>query len=123
MEHGHLEVETRDPAVINRDPVVKERERVVGKRKTKKKREHKPRRYMPAEMPTVCPFCGHNTRIDGGKYNDPVNRNVVEYRSCIKCGELLTASRPMTKSEIEKHCTHSSAVEDYQISMRNRKAD
>lgn len=95
-------VTTRDPIPTARDPEHQTR---------------KPRRYIPANMPTVCPTCGANTRMDDGKHTDPVRRTVLEYRTCIKCGALLAAGRPMTQSEQERYCTRSAAVAEYEAAL------
>ena len=93
----------RDPEPINRDPELEPR-------------RHKPRRYIPASMPTVCPECQENTRMSGGRYVDPVRKRIIEYRTCIniKCLALLGAGRPMTKTEVATLCTHADAVADYE---------
>jgi ribosomal protein S27E len=80
-----------------------------------------PRRYIPASMPTVCPDCGHNTRMFDGRHIDPVAQTVLEYRTCIKCGAKLCAGRDMTKTEIEKHCTgFEQGVKQYQETAKIR---
>ena len=76
--------------------------------------QRRPRRYIPASMPTVCPECGHNTRMDGGRHVDPVRKTILEYRNCIKCRAPLAAGRKMTAREAEKLCTHAEAVREYQ---------
>jgi hypothetical protein len=90
---------TRDPSPVVRDPVVTQR---------------KPRRYIPAAMPTVCPTCGHSTRMDDGRHVDPVRRNILEYRTCTWCGEKLAAGRPMTAIEEKTLCTRADAVAEYE---------
>jgi len=90
---------TRTPAVKARDP---------------KPATRKPRRYIPASMPTVCPTCGRNTRMDDGRHVDPVRQKILEYRTCIKCGEKLAAGRPMTLSEVAKLCSRADAVREYE---------
>ena len=78
-----------------------------------------PRRYIPASMPTVCPDCGHNTRMNGGRHTDPGARRVLEYRTCIKCGAKLAAGRAMTKTEEAKFCTgFEVAVDQYYESKK-----
>ena len=96
---GGSVVQTRDPMVTARDPVAA---------------THRPRRCIPASMPTVCPLCGHSTRMANGRYIDPANRRIVEYRTCSKCGEKLGAVRDMTPREVETLCEHAVVVEDYQ---------
>ena len=87
-----VQVHARDPQPTHRDP----------------------RRYIPASMPTVCPECGHNTRMNGGRHTDPGARRVLEYRTCIKCGAKLAAGRAMTKTEEAKFCTgFEAAVDQY----------
>ena len=100
-----VKVETRDPIVTTRDPVIEPRP------------QRKARRYISANMPTVCPDCGHNTRTTSGRHIDPVRQRVLEYRDCIKCGALLAAGRPMTKTEIETLCTRAEAVKEYEQSL------
>jgi len=95
---------TRDPRPTTRDPKPEQHEAP----------KMKPRRCIPANMPTICPECGHNTRMNGGRYVDPVHGQIVEYRDCVKCDERLAAPRPMTEREREKHCTHVEAVAEYQ---------
>lgn len=92
-------VTTRDPIPTAREPEPKTR---------------KPRRYIPANMPTVCPICKANTRQDDGKHVDPVRQTVLEYRTCIKCGAKLAAGRPMTLSEKERLCSRADAVAEYE---------
>lgn len=89
-------VATREPEVATRDP-------------------RRPRRYIPANMPTVCPECGHSTRMDDGRHVDPVRRRILEYRTCAKCGAKLAAGRPMTAREVEMLCSRAQAVEEYEI--------
>ena len=76
--------------------------------------QKKPRHYIPASMPTVCPDCGHNTRMDDGRHVDPVRRTILEYRTCSHCGKRLAAGRPMTPIETERLCTRSDAVAEYE---------
>ena len=95
-----IEIQTREPEVTTRDP------------------QRKPRRYIPANMPTVCPDCGHNTRMDDGRHIDPVRHTVLEYRTCAHCNARLAAGRPMTLSEVAKLCTRADAVAEYE-QMRN----
>lgn len=88
----------------NRDPIPE-----------KPTRKH--RRYIPANMPTLCPLCGHNTRMDDGRHVDPVRRKILEYRTCAHCGELLAAGRPMTDAEAARLCTRADAVREYEESL------
>jgi len=90
---------TRDPKPTTRDPQIETR---------------KPRRYIPASMPCVCPDCGHNTRMDDGRHVDPVRGVILEYRTCAKCGAKLAAGRPMTDREREKLCSRAQAVAEYE---------
>ena len=94
---------TRNPKVTNRDPVP-DQPRI-------------PRRYIPAEMPTICPECGHSTRMDDGRYVDPVRQFILEYRTCTHCGAKLAAGRDMTEYEIQKHCSRKEAVAEYRQSI------
>jgi hypothetical protein len=93
---------TRDPQVTTRDP----KPQNVAVR----------RFYIEASMPTVCPKCGHNTRMDDGRHVDPVRRRILEYRRCAKCNAPLAAGRAMTAREAEKYCTHAEAVAEYETS-------
>ena len=86
------------------------------KTNTPKPKERKPRRFIPASMPTVCPECGHNTRMTDGRHTDPVHRTILEYRDCVKCEAKLAAGRPMTEREVEKFCGRSEAVAEYEAS-------
>ena len=95
-------IQTRDPIVDTRDPVTQ-----------KPKRAYESRRYISAPMPVICPKCGHNTRQTGGSYKDPVNKKIIEYRECVKCGEKIGAGRDMVGWEIEKYCTHANVVQEY----------
>ena len=80
------------------------------------KSKRSPRRFIPASMPTVCPECGHNTRMTDGRHTDPVHRTILEYRDCVKCEAKLAAGRPMTEREVEKFCGRSEAVAEYEAS-------
>ena len=95
---------TRDPVAVNRDPVVATR---------------KPRRYIPAPQPLVCPDCGHSTRMDDGRHVDPVRRKILEYRTCAWCGVKLAAGRDMTAVEVELLCDRSEAVAEYEMVCSN----
>ncbi len=90
---------TRDPQPVSRDPVPEKRA---------------PRHYIPASMPTICPDCGHSTRMDDGRHVDPVRKTILEYRTCAHCGNLLAAGRQMTPVEEKKYCTRSEAVREYE---------
>jgi len=68
-------------------------------------------------MPTICPECGHNTRKCSGSYKDPVHKQIVEYRDCVKCAERLVTPRQMTAREAEMYCTHAEGVAEYQESI------
>jgi len=104
-------ITTRDPQPVNRDPQL---ESDISPIPPVASHTLQPRFYIAASMPTVCPKCGHNTRVDQHRYIDPVRRKVVEYRQCIKCGRKLGCGRAMTKTEEEKYCTHVEAVREYQ---------
>ena len=93
---------TRDPEVTNRDPIPAQR------------KPQKPRRYIPASGPTVCPDCGNNTRMDDGRHVDPVRRRILEYRTCVGCNAKLAAGRLMTPVEVVKLCTRVEAVKEYE---------
>lgn len=86
---------TREPVVTVRDPKM-------------------PRRYISANMPTVCPKCGHSTRMDNGRHIDQVRRRILEYRTCSKCDEKLLAARPMTQREAEVLCVRAEAMAEYE---------
>jgi hypothetical protein len=94
---------TRDPQPATRDPHPEQAQA-----------PRKPRHYIPANMPTVCPKCGHGTRMDDGRHIDPVRRRVLEYRTCAWCGAKLAAGRDMTKDEEKKYCTRAEAVREYE---------
>ena len=100
----------RDPKVATRDP--------VPEGWTDDTTTRKPRRYIEASMPCVCPVCGHATRMADGRHIDPVRRRVLEYRTCAWCGEKLAAGRAMTEREAETLCSHADAVEEYQKLQR-----
>lgn len=89
---------TREPITTTREPEIQQR---------------KPRRYIPASMPVVCPECGHSTRMDDGRHTDPVRKVVLEYRTCTRCGLLLAAGRNMTDREVDKYCSRAEAVAEY----------
>jgi len=95
-------VKTRDPVPVQRDPVIE-----------KPKRTYESRRYIPASVPVICPECGHNTRQTGGRHIDPVNKTIVEYRTCCKCGLKMGAGRPMVAFEVAKYCSHADVVKEY----------
>ena len=110
---------TRDPQVTNRDPVIdallkKHKENVSGEGCAPPKQERKPRRYISAAMPTVCPDCGHNTRMDDGRHVDPVRQKILEYRTCAKCNAKLAAGRDMTPAEKARLCSRAEAVAEYE---------
>ena len=98
---------TRDPKPKNRDPQMETQPKT-----------RKPRRYIPASDPTVCPTCGHSTRMADGRHVDPVRKTILEYRTCSKCGAKLAAGRNMTPREVERLCDHSEGVDEYQNSVR-----
>lgn len=102
----------RDPQPQNRDPAI-----VVRKEEIRVCAQRKHRRYIPASVPTVCPDCGHNTRMDDGRHTDPVRQKILEYRTCVKCGALLAAGRDMTEREKEILCTRREAIEEYEKSV------
>ena len=81
------------------------------------KKERKPRCYIPASMPTICPKCGHSTRMADGRHVDPVRKKILEYRTCSKCGKKLAAGRDMTASEVESLCSRAEAVQEYEKSQ------
>jgi hypothetical protein len=97
---------TRDPQPTNREPELTPPP------------QRKPRRYIPASMPTVCPECGHSTRMDNGRHVDPVRKTILEYRTCAHCGELLAAGRPMTPVEAARLCSRADAVAEYERSVQ-----
>jgi hypothetical protein len=104
------EYRTRDPQPVTRDPVPS----IPTPPPCPPKAERKPRRYIPASMPTVCPDCGHGTRMDDGRHVDPVRKTILEYRTCAHCGALLAAGRPMTDVEKQRLCTRADAVAEYE---------
>ena len=101
---------TRDPQVTNRDPVPS----TPTPTPCPPKQERKPRRYISAAMPTVCPDCGHNTRMDDGRHVDPVRQKILEYRTCAKCNAKLAAGRDMTPAEKARLCSRAEAVAEYE---------
>lgn len=105
------QISTRDPIPTVRDPQI---EKPKEPQKPDPKQEKKRVMYIAANMPTVCPLCQHNTRASSGRHIDPVNRKILEYRTCSHCFEKLAAVRKMTKTEEEKFCTHANAVKDYE---------
>lgn len=106
-------VQTRDPMPVNRDPQIEMPIEGVDVPPVAS-HEQKPRRYIAASMPTVCPDCGHNTRMDDGRHVDPVRQRILEYRTCVKCGAALAAGRPMTEREAEKLCSRAQAIKEYE---------
>jgi hypothetical protein len=92
--------ETRDPQPQTRDP--------------EPRKQHKPRRYISASMPTVCPDCGHTTRMDNGRHIDQVRRMVLEYRTCVHCQAKLAAGRKMTDVEVNRLCDRAEALAEYE---------
>jgi ribosomal protein S27AE len=93
------EIHTRDPQPVTRDPQPAQR---------------LPRRYIPANMPTLCPECGHSTRMADGRHIDPVRKTILEYRTCAHCGEKLAAGRDMTDVEADRYCQRVEAVAEYE---------
>jgi len=110
MARRKAQYTTRDPKTVTREPEHTEREPEPVTRK--------PRRYIPASMPTVCPVCGHSTRMDDGRHVDPVRKTILEYRTCSKCNELLAAGRPMTPQETEMLCSRAQAVAEYEDTVK-----
>jgi hypothetical protein len=102
---------TRDPQTTTRDPQPTTRDPEI---EDAAKRTYKPRRYIPASVPVVCPECGGGTRMDDGRHVDPVRKRILEYRTCAKCGANLAAGRAMLPHEIEKLCTRAQAVSEYE---------
>lgn len=114
-------IHTRDPMPVNRDPQmdIKEARRLARIVESDAlppiaPNTRNPRRYISASMPTVCPECGHNTRMDDGRHVDPVRRKILEYRTCVKCGAALAAGRQMTEREAEKLCSRAQAIKEYE---------
>ena len=95
-----------------RKPIIKTRESKPDQEP--QKQERKPRRYIPASAPTVCPDCGHSTRMSDGRRVDRVNKKILEYRTCSKCGVKLAAGRNMTEREQETLCDRADAVKEYE---------
>jgi len=100
-----IETATRDPKTSIRDPVIMESQTATI---------HKPRRYIPASAPVVCPVCKGNTRMDDGRHVDPVRGRILEYRTCAHCGAKLAAGREMTEREKALLCSRKEAVEEYE---------
>jgi len=100
----------RGPKVKARDPELE----MQAAQMEPPKRQCKPRRYIAASMPCVCPECGHNTRMDDGRHVDPVRQRILEYRTCSKCAAKLAAGRPMTERECEQLCSRAEAVAEYE---------
>jgi hypothetical protein len=98
---------TRDPQPTTRDPEI-----------DTNRDERRPRRFIPASMPVVCPDCGHSTRMDDGRHVDPVRKTILEYRTCGHCGAKLAAGRAMTPRECETLCGRAEAVAEYEESVR-----
>ena len=114
MPKRNSDYRTRDPQPVNRDPVPN----IPAVPPCLPKAQRKPRRYIPASMPTVCPECGHGTRMDDGRHIDPVRKKVLEYRTCANCAALLAAGRDMTPVEAERLCSRAEAVAEYEQSER-----
>jgi len=70
-------------------------------------------------MPTICPDCGHTTRMDDGRHVDQVRRMVLEYRTCVHCRAKLAAGRKMTDVEAEMLCTRAEALREYEEMGKN----
>ena len=99
---------TRDPRVTARDPEPEPQP---------EPQQRKPRHYIAASVPTVCPDCGHNTRMDNGRHIDPVRKTILEYRTCAHCGKKLAAGRHMTTIEEHALCSRVEAVREYEASL------
>lgn len=106
-----LETNTRDPQTSIRDPVI--RQTPIEEPSTTAT-SRRPRRYIPASAPVVCPDCHGNTRMDDGRHVDPVRGRILEYRTCAHCGAKLAAGREMTEREKVLLCTRKEAVEEYE---------
>lgn len=109
-------VKNRDPNPVNRDPALQSDTSPIPPVAA---HMLKPRRYIAASMPCVCPTCGHNTRMSDGRHVDPVRARILEYRTCVKCGALLAAGRPMTEVEKQKLCTRADAVAEYEQTLKH----
>ena len=110
---------TRDPEPVTRDPDYGTRNGVPNIPTPPPPPDRKPRRYIPASMPVVCPECGGPTRMADGRHVDPVRKTVLEYRTCARCGQKLAAGRPMVAHEEAQHCRgFEGAVAEYQESIR-----
>lgn len=110
-------ITTRDPVPVNRDPQPSLLSDIAP---IPPVASHtiKPRRYIAASMPCVCPTCGHNTRMADGRHVDPVRARILEYRTCIGCGALLAAGRPMTEMEKSRLCIRAEAVAEYEETVK-----
>ena len=104
---------TRIETAATREPVD-----IKTRNETPEPQQRKPRRYIAASMPTVCPACGHNVRQSDGRHLDPVRRTVLQYVTCCKCQLKLAAGRPMTLSETMKYCEMTPAILEYEQSLR-----
>ena len=49
-----------------------------------------------------------------GRHVDPVNKKILEYRTCSKCGLKVAAGRDMTEREAEGLCSRAEAVKEYE---------
>jgi len=103
-------------AVKTRDPKVQTRNTTNPPKKAK---QRKSRSYIAASMPTICPDCGHSTRMADGRHVDPIRETILEYRTCSKCHKLLAAGRPMTECERQAYCSRKDAIQEYEDSIRD----
>jgi hypothetical protein len=112
---GRQSFTTCDPQPSNRDPALA----VVQSEDVRVCQQRKRRRYIPANMPTVCPTCGGNTRMANGRHVDQIRCTILEYRTCANCGANLAAGRPMTEYEKQELCVRVDAVREYEETLRS----
>lgn len=83
-------VMTRDPQVTNRDPVIE------------------PRGPIPAiPVPLIkCPHCGEPGpwRQGGTTTPNPLTKQMVRWRECVRCHKTHNQVWPMTPREIARYC-------------------
>jgi len=113
MREKRSDYRTRDPQPTTRDPA----RTVPDIPSPPPPPQRKPRHYIPASMPTVCPKCGHGTRMDDGRHTDPVRKTILEYRTCANCDHRIAAGRPMTPVEAAQLCSRAAAVAEYEQSV------
>jgi hypothetical protein len=84
----------------------------MGRKANYKFRDPEPVTRDPVPVPTVhvnpvaCPHCGNigRWRQGGTTTPNPLSKQMVRWRQCLKCGRSHNQIWPMTESEVAKYC-------------------